>query len=130
VNKLVLLAKALADPSRVRVLAILRGQELCVCELCDVLGLTQSTLSTHLQVIRSAGLVSARKEGKWMYYAISPEAKPIVRSLFQAFAPSLQADTTLRRDEKRLTRRLAMRENGSCCVGFADAKCRPGTSKK
>ncbi len=63
-NQLVLLAKALTDPSRVRVLALLREQELCVCELCDVLGLTQSTLSTHLQVIRKAGLVSARKEGK------------------------------------------------------------------
>ncbi len=122
-NQLVLLAKALTDPSRVRVLALLREQELCVCEICDVLGLTQSTLSTHLQVIRKAGLVSARKEGKWMYYAISPDAKPIVRSLFKAFAPSLKGDATLRQDGKKLTRRLAMRENGSCCVGFANSKC-------
>ena len=63
-NELVLAAKALADPTRVRVLAALRDGELCVCELSDVLDVTQSTLSTHLQVIRDANLVQTRKEGK------------------------------------------------------------------
>jgi ArsR family transcriptional regulator len=128
-KELVSAAKAFADPSRIRILRALRGQELCVCELCDVLGLTQSTLSTHLQVIRNAGLVSARKEGKWMYYAISPDAKQLVRSLFQIFASSLEADTTLLRDEKKLTHRLALRENGSCCVGFGEPKA-CGTLRK
>ena len=56
-DELVLTAKALADATRVRILAALRGGELCVCELGDALGVTQSTLSTHLQVIREAGLV-------------------------------------------------------------------------
>ena len=59
-NELVLAAKALADPTRVRVLAALRDGELCVCELSDVLDVTQSTLSTHLQVIRDANLVQTR----------------------------------------------------------------------
>jgi ArsR family transcriptional regulator, arsenate/arsenite/antimonite-responsive transcriptional repressor len=122
VKDLVLAAKAFADPSRVRVLAALRGQELCVCELCDVLGLTQSTLSTHLQVIRKAGLVSARKEGKWMYYAISPKAKRMVNSLFQSFSDSLKTDVALSRDEKKLSQRLALRNNGACCVGFGNPK--------
>ena len=126
-KELVLTAKAFADPSRVRILAALRAQELCVCELCDILGATQSTLSTHLQVVRHAGLVSARKEGKWMYYAISPHAEPLVQSLFQTFAASLQADPALRRDRNKLSRRLALRDNGSCCVGFENSKSRCGT---
>ena len=121
---LVLTAKAFADPSRVRVLMALREQELCVCELCDALDLTQSTLSTHLQVIRKAGLVAARKQGKWMYYAISPSAKRLVRTLLKSFYNSLAADPKLRRDAKNLSRRLSLRNNGSCCVGFGTAKGR------
>src|ERR1700722_11472829 len=108
VKQLVLATKAFADPSRVRILMALRGRELCVCELCDVLGLTQSTLSTHLQVIRRAGLVSARKEGKWMYYAIAPGNKRLVHTLFQLFSGSIKADATLRGDGKKLSRRLAL----------------------
>jgi ArsR family transcriptional regulator, arsenate/arsenite/antimonite-responsive transcriptional repressor len=126
-KELVLTAKAFADPSRVRILMALRGQELCVCELCDALAVTQSTLSTHLQVIRNAGLVSARKEGKWMYYAIAPQAEHLVRTLFRSFSDSLQADATLRQDAKKLSRRLLLRDNGLCCVGFGDKRhcCKP-----
>lgn len=119
---LVLTAKAFADPSRLRIIAALRERELCVCELCDALAATQSTLSTHLRVIRKAGLVSARKEGKWMYYAIAPDAKGLVDSLFQFFSDSLKGNTTLRRDTKKLRQRLALRNNGSCCVGFGTTK--------
>jgi ArsR family transcriptional regulator len=125
VKQLILVAKALADPSRVRILAALRAQELCVCELCDALNITQSTLSTHLQMIRQAGLVSARKQGKWMYYAIAPNAKPLLRGFFQPFAASLKADTALQSDAKRLRRRLALRDGDECCVGF----CCPQSKK-
>src|SRR5437867_5751016 len=120
---LVLTAKAFADPSRVRILRALREHELCVCELCDALGVTQSTLSTHLQVIRNAGLVSARKQGKWMYYAIAPKAERIVNSLFQFFTDSLKTNAALRRDERKLSQRLALRDNGACCVGFNKKGC-------
>jgi ArsR family transcriptional regulator len=123
VKELVLTAKAFADPSRVRILAALRGQELCVCELCDALGVTQSTLSTHLQVIRTAGLVSARKQGKWMYYAIAREAQQVVDGLFQFFADPIKSDGVLRRDEKKLSARLRLRDNGACCVGFNKKGC-------
>lgn len=122
-KELVSTAKAFADPSRVRILMALREQELCVCELCDALGVTQSTLSTHLQVIRHAGLVSARKQGKWMYYAIAPEAQGLVNTLVQFFADSLKSDAALRRDEKKLSHRLALRDNGACCVGFNKKGC-------
>jgi ArsR family transcriptional regulator len=129
VQELILAAKAFADPTRVRVLMALRGRELCVCELCDTLAVTQSTLSTHLQVIRDAGLVSARKEGKWMYYAIAPGATRLVDSLFRSFSGVLKADRTLRGDAKKLRQRLSLRDNGSCCVGFGRGKSSCKTPK-
>jgi ArsR family transcriptional regulator len=125
-NELVLTAKAFADPSRVRILLALRSQELCVCELCDALGVTQSTLSTHLRVIRNAGLISARKQGKWMYYAIEPGAKRLVNSLFEFFASSLKTDVSLRSDRNKLAERLALRDHGACCIGFGrKGNCQP-----
>lgn len=115
-------AKAFADPNRVRILAALRGGELCVCELCDALRVTQSTLSTHLQVIRAADLVVTRKEGKWSYYAIAPRAKRLVDDLFGFFAPSLATDRRLEMDARRLRERLGLREAGACCVGCVCGK--------
>jgi ArsR family transcriptional regulator len=117
-NDLVLAAKALADPTRVRVLAALHEGKLCVCELSDALEVTQSTLSTHLQVIREADLVQTRKEGKWVYYALKPEAKRLLKGVFGFFADGLEADKLLRRDANRLLKRLAEREDGACCRGF------------
>ena len=118
-NELVLAAKALADPTRVRVLAALRDGELCVCELSDVLDVTQSTLSTHLQVIRDANLVQTRKEGKWVYYALNTDAKRLLKGVFGFFATELATAPLLRRDEARLKKRLAEREDGACCRGFS-----------
>lgn len=118
-NELVLAAKALADPTRVRVLAALREGELCVCELSDALEVTQSTLSTHLQVIREADLVQTRKEGKWVYYALKPEAKRLIKGVLDFFADELEEDKLLLRDAGRLQKRLAEREDGACCRGFA-----------
>jgi ArsR family transcriptional regulator len=120
-TELVRAAKAFADPTRVRILVALRKQELCVCELCDALEITQSTLSTHLQIIREAKLVNARKEGKWSYYAVEREAKRLLDSLFGFFARSIESDVSLREDVRRLRHRMALRSNGACCVGFAYA---------
>jgi len=117
-------AKALADPTRVRILAALRRGELCVCELSDALHITQSTLSTHLQVIRDASLVSTRREGKWVYYALRSDKKQLVKQLFQFFGPELKSDAQLAADSQHLTRRLAQRENGACCRGYALVRSR------
>lgn len=116
---LVMAAKGLADPTRVRALAALREGELCVCEMSDALELTQSTLSTHLRVVREAGLVRTRKEGKWVYYALEPEAKRLIRAVFGYFANDLEVDPLLRRDQARLKVRLEERSGGACCRGFS-----------
>lgn len=64
---------ALSDETRLAVLDLLRDGERCVCELQDALGAAQSRLSFHLRVLKDAGLVSDRRDGRWSYYAIVPD---------------------------------------------------------
>lgn len=64
---------ALSDSTRLEVIELLRGGELCVCELMDVLDVAQSRLSFHLRVLKDAGLVSDRREGRWVYYTLNSE---------------------------------------------------------
>jgi len=123
-KELVSMAKVLSDPSRVRILVALRERELCVCELCTALAMTQSTLSTHLKVIRQAGLVSARKEGKWMYYRTAQTSERLLVQLFQSFSSSLKNDPVLSRDSKNLKDRLRLRSGNSCCIGFSGTNCK------
>src|SRR5512136_1363283 len=65
--------KALAHPARLRILAMLRGGDLCVCQLTAVLGLAASTVSSHLSDLRRAGLVAERRDGKWVHYHLIHE---------------------------------------------------------
>ncbi|MBD1931349.1 MULTISPECIES: ArsR/SmtB family transcription factor [Cyanophyceae] len=62
---------ALSDPLRLQVIDLLRSQELCVCELCEKLGVTQSKLSFHLKTLKEAELVRSRQEGRWIYYSLN-----------------------------------------------------------
>ena len=73
-DRAVTLFHALSDETRLAILRMLRGGELCVCELQDELGAAQSRLSFHLRVLKDAGLVSDRREGRWSYYRIVPDA--------------------------------------------------------
>jgi ArsR family transcriptional regulator len=68
------LLKALADPLRLRVIEALGSGERCVCDLTADLGLAQSKLSFHLKVLKEAGLLADRQEGRWIYYRLRPEA--------------------------------------------------------
>ena len=72
---------ALSDETRLAVLDMLRDGEKCVCDLQDALGAAQSRLSFHLKVLREAGLVSDRREGRWAYYSILPDALKEVHDL-------------------------------------------------
>jgi ArsR family transcriptional regulator len=85
------LLKALADPIRMEVVQALAGGERCVCDLMGALGLAQSRLSFHLKVMREAGLISARQEGRWMYYRLEPEAFAQLRRWLEALECLSQA---------------------------------------
>lgn len=62
---------ALSEPLRVKIVDLLRENELCVCDLCEVLDVAQSKLSFHLKALRDAELVRSRQEGRWMYYSLN-----------------------------------------------------------
>jgi ArsR family transcriptional regulator len=115
---LVSLGQAIVDPTRVRIIAALRRRELCVCELVDALEISQSTLSTHLQVLRQTGMVTIRKEGRWIYYSLTDQKADLFNALFSHIRAD--ADLRLRRDAERIARRLALREDGRCVLGFLE----------
>jgi ArsR family transcriptional regulator len=114
------LGQAIVDPTRVRIVTALRRGELCVCELVDALEISQSTLSGHLQVLRQTGLVVTRKAGRWIYYALSDRKTALIEAIFFHLQPDSDTDPRLRRDTRRIERRLAIRENGRCVLGFTE----------
>lgn len=116
-NDVVMLGKALADPTRVRILAALLQRELCVCELVDALEVSQSTLSTHLQTLRHAGVLVAARRHKWVDYSLDPNARPAVEAILGHYAQKLKSDSRHQRDATRLNARLAMRVDGHCVLG-------------
>ena len=69
-NKLVNIFKSLADGSRLRIVKMLQARELCVCEITETLGLAPSTVSKHLSILKAAGVIEDRKDGKWVYYRL------------------------------------------------------------
>lgn len=79
---------ALSDETRLGILGMLHDGERCVCELQDELDAAQSRLSFHLKVLRDAGLVTDRKEGRWSYYTIVPDALANVHDLVVGLRPS------------------------------------------
>ncbi|MDQ6888277.1 MAG: metalloregulator ArsR/SmtB family transcription factor [Gemmatimonadota bacterium] len=79
---------ALSDETRLGILEMLRGGEQCVCDLQEDLEAAQSRLSFHLRVLKEAGLVTDRREGRWSYYSIVPEALTEVHDLAVTMQPS------------------------------------------
>ena len=116
-NSAIAFSKALGDPTRFRIVAALRKQELCVCELCDALELSQSTLSTHLTLLRESGLVVVRRDGKWIYYALASELLDLTARIFRHF-DDVETDQRIKRDARRVQRRLTIRDAGRCISGF------------
>jgi ArsR family transcriptional regulator len=106
----------LADPVRLRLLRLLRNQELCVCELVDVLRLPQYAISRHLRPLRALGVVTARRDGRWMHYRLGPQAKGRGAwvDLISVLIRQLDGRPLARRDDVSLARRLALGRVGRC----------------
>ena len=96
------LFKAFADPTRLRILSLLLEAELCVCDLCEVLGEIQPKVSRHLACLRRAGLVTVREQGKWKYYAIAKHSKGLQRTLLNCVKSCLCGIDVLQSDLERL----------------------------
>ena len=93
---------ALADPTRLRLLNLMDGREVCVCYFVEILKQGQPKVSRHLAYLRDAGLVSARRDGKWMHYSIERPADPGACAVLDATLASFKADHGMQSDLVRL----------------------------
>ncbi len=105
---LVRLFAALADPTRLRLLNLMRGREVCVCYFVEILQQSQPKVSRHLAYLRSAGVVSARRDGKWMHYSMQRPDDRAAASILDAVLSSLKEDERMLADLVRLDR--------ACCT--------------
>ncbi|HIJ38400.1 MAG TPA: winged helix-turn-helix transcriptional regulator [Rhodospirillaceae bacterium] len=97
-------SKAVADPSRARILKLLECGELCVCQITTLMDLAPATISKHLSALKAAGLIQQRREGKWVYYrlaerAFNAYAQPFLRLVHSV----LNDDPTVLEDRRILT---------------------------
>ena len=100
--------QALGDNTRLRLLNLMGEQEVCVCYLVEILGVPQPKISRHLAYLRTAGVVSARREGKWMHYrVVMPQHAGAAQLLRQALA-ALKDEKAMRADRARLVK--------ACCT--------------
>lgn len=114
-NNLLAIAKALSDQSRLRLLGALRGGELCVCQMVELLELAPSTTSKHLSILAGAGLIVGRKEGRWVHYRLAGwEASVTARQGLQWALASLEHDPDAQADTRRLARILAIEPETLC----------------
>ena len=108
--------KALSDESRLRIINLLYySGELCVCDIEEVMGFTQTKVSRHLAYLRKAGLVDDRKQGLWMLYSIATPRNEEQKAVLDFLAGLLKSDPVARKDAQRLAGRI---RNG-CCASYS-----------
>jgi ArsR family transcriptional regulator len=103
-----LLFAALADLTRLRLLNLMNGKEVCVCYFVEILGQSQPKISRHLAYLRRAGIVAARREGKWMHYKIIVPRHAGASRILSETLSVLNEDKTMQADLSRL--------NKACCA--------------
>ncbi len=103
--------KAVSDLTRARIImALVKNDELCVCRITEMLDLAPSTVSKHISILKHAGLVKSRKDGKWIYFSLTKDSnKPACCSLIKILADNLKDNSTIISDEEKLTQIL------KCC---------------
>jgi ArsR family transcriptional regulator len=101
---LVALFAALADPTRLRLLNLMDGREVCVCYFVEILKQSQPKISRHLAYLRRAGIVSARREGKWMHYRIERPEDAKAVAILEAALQSIKTDREMQADLARLSK--------------------------
>lgn len=122
-------AKTVADPSRVRILKLLEGGELCVCQITTVLDLAPATISKHLAVLKTAGLLQQRRDGKWVYYRLADrELNPYARAFLGLVAGFLADDPTVTEDRRLLAMVNAVPLPVLCHQGRAALPANIGTA--
>ena len=96
------ITKALADENRIRALMMLTRGELCVCQIIEMLGLAPSTVSKHMYILKQAGLVKTRKEGRWIYYGLTDKQNKSASEIINWLEKYLKNDSDILKDTKHL----------------------------
>ena len=121
VEELETVFKALADTTRLRILALLGNNEVCVCHIHDALRLPQPTISRHLSYLRRTGLVATRRDGVWMHYRRASTLAPAVQQIVNTAVEALDRSRTAAADRREFERSfgelyvLEAPNGGSCC---------------
>lgn len=106
--------KALSDPNRVRVVKLLQTDELCVCEIQEVLGLAQSTVSKHMKILEDAGLVERKRQGTWIIYSLADGSESeYAAAMLATVGKWLEKDNELNRMRKALPAASMLRNCGA-----------------
>ena len=114
-QKVTAVLRALADESRARIILALRGQPMCVCQIVEMLRLANSTVSEHLTILKEAGLLTARKDGRWVYYRLSDNGSDgVVDEAVAYLLRVLENDRQIRQDAKQLAKILQI-DPGELC---------------
>jgi len=108
VADLVTLFAALADRTRLRLLNLMRGGEVCVCYFVEILDETQPKVSRHLAYLRRAGIVHARRDGKWIHYSVARPEDANAAAVLDATLTAIEDDRQMTRDRAALAR--------ACCA--------------
>lgn len=112
--------KAAGDPTRTRILKLLERGPLCVCQVQAVLELAPSTVSKHLTLLRAAGLVSDRRDGRWIHYALAAEERnPYARAVLALLRGSFDREPLIAQDRVRLRRIKAVPVESLCALPLA-----------
>jgi ArsR family transcriptional regulator len=98
------LFRALADPTRLRLINLMSEQEICVCYFIEVIGAPQPKISRHLAYLRRAGIVAARRDGKWMHYKLTIPQNSHAASILRRTIEALKQDREMQKDCERLNR--------------------------
>ncbi|NQU41757.1 winged helix-turn-helix transcriptional regulator [bacterium] len=111
-----LITRSLADPNRLRILCALGCEEICVCQIVEMLGLAPSTVSKHLSILYQARLVELRKDGRWIYYRL-PRGRETAGAARRALAwvrRELKSDPQVEKDAARMAKILAAGTDAIC----------------
>jgi DNA-binding transcriptional ArsR family regulator len=115
VRDLELALKAAGDPTRTRILKLLEASDLCGCQIQALLALAPSTVSKHLTVLKLAGFVEDRREGRWVYYTlVADKSNPYVAGVLLLLKGRLDLDARIRADRRRLRQVLALPADELC----------------
>lgn len=120
---LLAIAAALSDESRLRALMAVRQQEICVCQIIELLGLAPSTVSKHLSILKNAGLVETRKDGRWIFYRIPENPTPAVTGALQWIDALAKSDARANTDKQTLQRILKEDPEVLCRRQMGGSKC-------